>query len=96
MKFSLILVVLLVVLAGCQAPCLLCKTPEPVTASLQGQIENLRIIEKDLVDGLEDEDLKTVWKNRLAAFISESRGTLAWATKKEFDLAAVLEEEKKN
>lgn len=92
-RFCLIAIVLLV---GCQAPCLLCKTPEPVLASLQGQVENLRIIEKDLVDGIENEDLKKIWKGRLAAFITEARSTSAWAAKEEFDLKAVLEEEQKD
>jgi len=86
----------LALLIGCQAPCLLCKTPGPVVASLQGQVENLRVIEKDLVDGLEDQQLKEIWKNRLAAFIAESRSTLAWATKEDFDLPAALEEERKD
>jgi hypothetical protein len=63
---------------------------------MEGQVGNLRIIEGDLIDGLENEELKAIWKNRLAAFITESRGTLAWAKKEDFDTAVVLEEERKD
>jgi hypothetical protein len=63
---------------------------------MQGQVENLRIIEKDLVDGLENQEFKAIWKTRLAAFITEARATHAWAAKEEFDLKTALEEERKN
>jgi len=90
-----ILILVVVIGAGCQAPCLFCKTPEPVLASMQGQVDNLRIIENDLVNALEDDIVKSLWKTRLAAFITESRATLAWANKEDFDTKAVLQEEMK-
>lgn len=94
--FWALLPVMLILLAGCQAPCLFCSTPEPVLESMQGQVGNLRIIEADLVDGLADPELKEIWKNRLAAFIAESRATLAWAKEEDFDLQAALEEERRD
>jgi len=91
-----IVLLLLVLGVGCQAPCLFCHTPEAVLESMEGQVENLRVIERDLVDGLADPNLKEIWKNRLAAFIAESRGTLAWAEEEDFDLGEVLEEERRD
>jgi hypothetical protein len=92
----LVFVALLVLLlTGCQSPCLLCSPPDAVVASMKGQVGNLRVIEKELVDQLEDAKLKELWKLRMAAFITESRGTLAWATREDFDARSVLEEERK-
>jgi hypothetical protein len=62
---------------------------------MKGQIADLRIIEKELVDAMPAGAEKDKWKNRMAAFITESRGTLAWATKEDFNALAVLEEERK-
>ena len=90
-----IVLVALLVLAGCQSPCLLCSTPEAVVISLKGNVENLRIIEKEIVDPMPAGAEHDKWKTRLAAFITESRGILAWATREDFDVKKVLEEERK-
>ena len=95
MRQLLVFVALLVLLAGCQSPCFLCSTPDAVVVSLKGQVENLRIIEKEIVDPMPAGAEKNKWKTQLAAFITESRGTLAWATREDFDAKAALEEERK-
>jgi hypothetical protein len=94
--YALAIALFAIILAGCQAPCLICSTPDEVVTSMEGQVGNLRSIEGALVDKLEDEDVKKIWKGRLAAFIAESRGTLAWAKKEDFDLKKVLEEERRD
>ena len=81
-------------LVGCQSPCLICHVPDSVKASTEGQIVSLRAIESDLVDPMAPGKGKDLWKQRLAAFITEARALKAWAHSEEFDLGLVLDEEK--
>jgi hypothetical protein len=97
MKKFLIILVLTLAVAGCQAPCIFCSIPDSVVKSTDEHIGDLRTTEKELVDAIPDEAKKKLWKGRFAAMIAEARSLEAYAKQdKSFNYEEALAEERKD
>ena len=97
MKKLILVLILALAVAGCRAPCIWCSIPEDIQKSTEGNVSNLRLVEKELIDPLADEAAKKLWKGRIAAFIAEARALDAYAKQDdEFDYDKALAEERKD
>lgn len=72
-----------------------CATaPDEVRDSLAGDVESWRLVKKELVVTMQDGEAKTLWTNRLNAFIVRARANLAWANDDDsFDTVEAMKEE---
>lgn len=78
------------------ALCIGCASvPDKVKDSLAGDLRDWRLVKRDLVQAMPEGPERTLWLDRMAAFIVRARANVAWANgDNSFSTINALQEEK--